>query len=59
MINHIDSLKSFRAIDIMIHDIPIKNYVSYPASFKERSLQSQIRKDKKKFSNEFYQLEKG
>jgi len=59
MLNHIDSLKRFRAIDIMIHDIPIKNYVSYPASFKERPLQSQIRKDKKKFSNEFYELSKG
>ena len=59
MLNHIDSLKRLRALDVMFYDIPIKNYVSYPASFKERPLQSQIRKDKKKFSNEFYELSKG
>jgi hypothetical protein len=59
MLNHIDSLKRLRALDIMFHNIPIKNYVSYPASFIERPLQSQIRKNKKKFSNEFYEISKG
>jgi len=59
MLNHVNELKRWRAADIMIHDVPIKNYVSYPASFVERPIQSQIRKDKKKFSNEFYELCKG
>lgn len=44
-----------RAIDTMVRHTWRKQYVSYPASFIERHDKSQIRKNKKKHSNEFYE----
>jgi hypothetical protein len=59
MIDFIDNSKRWRAIDCMIKDMEIPLSLSYPASFRERPIESQIRKKKKKFSNEFYELVKG
>ena len=59
LIDFIDNSKRWRAIDCMIKDMEIPLYLSYPGSFKERPVESQIRKKKKKFSNEFYELVKG
>ena len=44
-----------RAIDTMVRHTHRKQYVSYPASFIERDDPSQIRKKKRKHSNEFYE----
>ena len=59
LIDFIDNCKRYRAIDCMIKDMEIPLSLSYPASFKERPIESQIRKKKKKFSNEFYERVKG
>jgi hypothetical protein len=44
-----------RAIDTMIRDTFRNQYVYYPACFVERPIQSQIRDNKKKFSNSQYE----
>ena len=44
-----------RAIDTMIRKTYRNQYVNYPASFVERPIQSQIRDNKKKFSNSNYE----
>lgn len=44
-----------RAIDTMIKNTFRNQYVYYPASFVERPIQSQIRDNKKKFSNSQYE----
>jgi len=44
-----------RAIDTMIRDTYRSQYVSFPASFVERPIQSQIRDNKRKFSNSQYE----
>ncbi len=44
-----------RAIDTMVRHTHRRQYVSYPASFIERDDPSQIRKKKRKHSNEFYE----
>ena len=59
LIKNIDNKKRWRAIDCMMKDMDIPLYLSYPASFIERPIKSQIRKKKQKFSNEFYDLVKG
>jgi len=61
LLNNITYAKRYRAIDIMMRDFTgLTQSISYPASFKERPLKSQIKKSKKnKFSNEFYELVKG
>ena len=56
MIDFIDNSKRWRAVDCMIKDMDIPLSLSYPGSFIERPIKSQIRKNKKKFSNEFYEL---
>jgi len=59
MIDFIDKKERWRAIDCMFKDMEISLSLSYPASFRERPVKSQIRKNRKKFSNEFYELVKG
>ena len=44
-----------RAIDTMIRDTFRNQYVYYPACLVERPIQSQIRDNKKKFSNSQYE----
>ena len=44
-----------RAVDTMIRNSFCPQYVNYPASFVERPEQSQIRKNKRKFSNSKYE----
>tara|TARA_R110000751_G_scaffold300427_1_gene412134 strand:- start:79 stop:735 length:657 start_codon:yes stop_codon:yes gene_type:complete len=44
-----------RAIDTMVKDTHRKQYLLYPAPFIEKEYPSQIRKNKKKHSNEFYE----
>ena len=56
MIDFIDNSKRWRAVDCMIKDMDIPLSLSYPGSFIERPIKSQIRKNKKKFSNQFYEL---
>ena len=59
LVNNIMYAERWRAIDIMIRDFTgLTQSISYPASFRERPVESQIRKKKKKFSNEFYELVK-
>jgi len=59
MIDFIDKKERWRAIDCMFKDMGVPLSLSYPASFRERPVKSQIRKNRKKFSNEFYELVKG
>ncbi len=61
LMNNITYAKRYRAIDIMMRDFTgLTQSISYPASFKERPTQSQIKNKKRnKFSNEFYELVKG
>jgi len=54
MIESIESRPRYRAIDIMMKDISIPQYVLYPARFVERPVKSQIRAKKNKFSDESY-----
>jgi GR25 family glycosyltransferase involved in LPS biosynthesis len=57
LVENFDRMKRTRAIDIMIREFTgISLYVSYPASFREQAIESQIRKKKKKFSSERYGL---
>ena len=60
LLNNITYAKRYRAIDIMMKDFTgLTLSISYPGSFKERPVESQIKKSKKnKFSNEFYELVK-
>tara|TARA_R110002072_G_scaffold134593_1_gene275475 strand:+ start:282 stop:869 length:588 start_codon:yes stop_codon:yes gene_type:complete len=44
-----------RAIDVMLYDIDIPTYYQFPAPYIEADLESTIRKDKRKHSNELYQ----
>lgn len=44
-----------RAIDTMIKDTKRQQYLLYPAPFIEKEYPSQIRKNKKKHSNQFYE----
>ena len=43
-----------RAIDTMIKDAWVSQYLYYPAIFVEKPIQSQIRDKKSKFSNQYY-----
>ena len=43
-----------RAIDTMIKDAWVSQYLYYPAVFVEKPIQSQIRDKKSKFSNQYY-----
>ena len=55
MMDHIESKSRWRAVDIMMKDIPMPQYVLYPARFVERPVPSQIRSKKNKYSNEDYE----
>ncbi len=44
-----------RAIDVMMYGIDIPTYYQFPAPYIEADLESTIRKDKRKHSNELYQ----
>lgn len=55
IIDYVDKKDRVKALDIMIFNIPIKNSFVYPAIFIEERISSTIRKDKSKFSNEFYE----
>ena len=44
-----------RAIDVMMYGIDIPTYYQFPAPYIEADLESNIRKDKRKHSNELYQ----
>ena len=60
LVENIDNAERWRALDCMFNKFKgVSFYLSYPGSFKERPVNSQIRKDKKKFSNEFYEVVKG
>ena len=54
LLDYVESQKRWRAVDIMLTKSNSKFYMSYPASFIERPVESLIRKDKKKFSNRYY-----
>jgi len=56
LLEEINELKRWRAIDILYMKSKVKKQYYYPAIFKERPLESTIRKNKKKFSNEKYRL---
>jgi len=58
MIQAIESRPRKRAIDVMIRDTARNQYLYYPAPFKERPNISQIRKNKNKYCNEFYEWKK-
>ena len=47
--------KRIKAVDTMIRMTHLNQYVSFPASFIEKPIDSQIRDKKKKFSNERYE----
>lgn len=48
------SQKRYKAIDVMYANSKIDKYYYYPAIFKERNIQSTIRKNKKKSPNKYY-----
>ena len=54
ILNKIYSQKRFRAIDIMMGNIGIKQYYNYPPSFIEEKTESQIQK-KTKYMNDNYE----
>ena len=54
ILNKIYSSKRFKAIDIMMGNIGIKQYYNYPPSFIEEKTESQIQK-KTKYMNENYE----
>ena len=56
LLEEIDELKRWRAIDILYMKSVIDKKYYYPAIFSERPLLSTIRKNKKKYANEFYEL---
>ena len=56
MLDCLNQLKRWRAIDVSIHNIPIENYYIYPSIYIERDLQSNIRKTKRKHPNQYYQF---
>jgi GR25 family glycosyltransferase involved in LPS biosynthesis len=51
------SQKRYKAIDVMYANSPIDKYYYYPAIFKERNIQSTIRKQKRKSPNEYYKFD--
>lgn len=60
LVNNVERHDRWRAIDCMMYDFTgFTTNVYYPACFIERPVESQIRKNKKKFSNEFYEVVKG
>ena len=54
MLNEIICQKRYRAIDVSFQKVSNQRNVYSPAIFRERPLESQIRKDKKKFASENY-----
>jgi len=56
MVDYLNQLKRWRAVDVCIHNIPIQNYYVYPAIYIEKDLQSNIRKTKRKHPNQYYQF---
>jgi GR25 family glycosyltransferase involved in LPS biosynthesis len=55
IIDYIESLNRYRAIDVILYSVPIDTYYVYPSVYIERCLESQIRKNKKKHSTELYE----
>ena len=51
ILNYIDSQKRFRAIDIMLHDVPVKQYYIYPALIVDSGDTSQIDADLQKVNS--------
>jgi GR25 family glycosyltransferase involved in LPS biosynthesis len=51
------SQKRYKAIDVMYANSPIDKYYYYPAIFKERNIQSTIRKQKRKSPNKYYKFD--
>lgn len=51
ILNYIDNQKRFRAIDIMMHDVPVKQYYIYPALIVDSGDVSQIDPDLQKLNN--------
>ena len=57
MVDFIENYKNrYRAIDIMMYKIPIPTYYNYPANYIEKPLESQIRKNKIKHSDIYYNI---
>ena len=53
---HIESLKRYRAIDVLYDNLPMPIYFKYPSSFIEDICPSTIDISKKKRADQFYQL---
>ena len=51
--------KRWKAIDTLLYKTPKNQYMYYPACFSELPIESQIRPNKKKFSNTFYHVVSG
>mgnify|MGYP003637388498 CR=1 FL=1 len=57
ILDFIENYKNrYRAIDIMMYKIPIPTYYNYPANYIEKPLESQIRKNKIKHSDIYYNI---
>ena len=54
IVNHIEKLKRYRAIDILLFNIEIPTYYNYPANYIEKDIISTIRKNKSKHSDIYY-----
>jgi GR25 family glycosyltransferase involved in LPS biosynthesis len=56
LLDEINSLKRWRAIDILYMKSKVSKKYYFPAIFKERPLESTIRKGKRKHANEYYRI---
>jgi hypothetical protein len=56
LLEEINSYNRWRAIDILYMKSKVPKKYYYPAIFRERPLGSTIRKQKRKFANEFYRI---
>ncbi len=56
LLEEINSLKRWRAIDILYMNSKVPKKYYYPAIFRERPLGSTIRNNKRKFANQFYRI---
>lgn len=56
LLEEINSLNRWRAIDILFMKSKVLKKYYYPAIFRERPLGSTIRKNKRKYANEFYRI---
>tara|TARA_R110001632_G_scaffold75049_1_gene171195 strand:- start:534 stop:1181 length:648 start_codon:yes stop_codon:yes gene_type:complete len=55
IVNHLEKLNRYRAIDILLFNIDIPTYYNYPANYIEKDIISTIRNKKTKHSTKYYQ----